>query len=224
MASGSTALSTPVGGAVGCRFRPAAGGLHVSASFDGAVDEHRRRGCIMPSGGRIVFGPEWKAGLVDFHQARQRVALGVDHAGAQLVGEQPSAAVRADTELFQALQGRDAVGVVRHQVGGPEPDAERLLAGVQDRPGRHRRRPAAAVPQSKVCAFRHSAASTFHGLKPVLLKPSGENALTNCQVGAVVVAREHVLEARRRLSRTLFHVAASSRLEGIANMLPVPQR
>ena len=23
----------------------------------------------LPSGGRIVFGPEWKAGLVDFHQS-----------------------------------------------------------------------------------------------------------------------------------------------------------
>ena len=63
----------------------------------------------------------------------------------------PSAAVRADTELFLELQGRDAVGVGRHQVGGPEPDGERQLAGVQDRPGRHRGLPAAAGALEGVC-------------------------------------------------------------------------
>ena len=99
-----------VGGAVGGDFGQPQAAWDVSVpEFDGADDEHLAVvAASLPSGG-IVFGPEWKAGLVDFHQARQRVALGVDHAGAQLVGEQPSAAVRADTELFLELRWPEAL-------------------------------------------------------------------------------------------------------------------
>ena len=69
--------------------------MFPSPTFDGADDEHLADvAASLPSGGRIVFGPEWKAGLADRHNVRQRVALGVDHAGAHLVGELPSAAIQ----------------------------------------------------------------------------------------------------------------------------------
>ena len=59
-----------VGGAVGGDFgQPQAAWDFPSAEFDGADDEHLAVvAASLPSGG-IVSGPEWKAGLVDFHQA-----------------------------------------------------------------------------------------------------------------------------------------------------------
>ena len=138
--------------------------------------------------------------LVDFHQARQRVALGVDHAGAQLVGEQPSAAVRADTELFLELQGRDAVGVGRHQVGGPEPDGERQLAGVQDRPGRHRGLPAAAGALEGVC-FSAQRPSLFMAARGQT-KPSGQRI--SISQAAQASSSGNMCWKARRLSGTCF--------------------
>ena len=122
------------------------------------------------------------------------------------MGEQPSAAVRADTELFLELQGRDAVGVGRHQVGGPEPDGERQLAGVQDRPGRHRGLPAAAGALEGVCfsAQRPSlfmaARGTDEAVRPAHFDQPG---------GAGVIVREHVLEGEEAVG-DLFHVVAPS--------------
>ena len=155
--------------------------------------------------------------LVDFHQARQRVALGVDHAGAQLVGEQPSAAVRADTELFLELQGRDAVGVGRHQVGGPEPDGERQLAGVQDRPGRHRGLPAAAGALEGVCfsAQRPSLSWPHAGQT----KPSGQRI--SISQAAQASSSGNMCWKARRLLGTCF-MWWLRRQERIRNILPVP--
>ena len=99
-------------------------------------DRGQERGVLVI--GRPVVKARLERGLVDLDEARQRVALGIDHGFAQLGGEQPGAAIRTDPELVLGLQRRDPVRMRRHQVGGPEPDGERELAAVQDGPRRHR--------------------------------------------------------------------------------------
>src|SRR6266436_1983791 len=87
---------------------------------------------------------EWNDRLIGLDDAAQRLALWVDHGPAQLGAQHPGGPVRAEAELALQLQGRDAVGVRRHQKRGPEPLGQRQLAGVHDGPGRHRGLPAAA--------------------------------------------------------------------------------
>ena len=69
-----------VGGAVGGDFGQPQAAWDVSVpEFDGTMSIAAWPS--LPSGGRILWSG-MEGGLVDFHQARQRVALGVDHARA----------------------------------------------------------------------------------------------------------------------------------------------
>ena len=127
-------------GAVGRDLGPAQAARRVAvADLDGADDAQLAVVAAPGAAGHgIILGAERQRGLVDLDEARQRVALGIDHGFAQLGGEQPGAAIRTDPELVLELQRRDPVRMRRHQVGGPEPDGERELAAVQDGPRRHR--------------------------------------------------------------------------------------
>ena len=50
----------------------------------------------------------------------------------------PGGSIRTQAQLALQLQRRDAIGVRRHQKRSPEPDRQRLLAGVHDRARGHR--------------------------------------------------------------------------------------
>jgi hypothetical protein len=109
------------------------------ADLDGAGDEQLSLVTAAAAAGRwVVLGAAGDRGLVDLDQACQRRALGRDHGPAQLGAQQPGALVGSEPELLLDLQGRDAVGVGGHQVGGPEPDGERQLGAVHHGAGRHR--------------------------------------------------------------------------------------
>ena len=90
------------------------------------------------TGNRVFLGPMIDCGFIDFHQAGQSVAFGIGHGAAELGREQPGCLVGAEAELPPKLKGRDAIGMGGHQIGGPEPDAERQLAAMHEGPGPER--------------------------------------------------------------------------------------
>ena len=111
-----------------------------------------------PVGGSLWSGMEgWRSSI----STRARNGLRSGSKGAQI---SQAAAVRADTPVSRTQQGRDAVGVGRHQVGGPEPDGEPQLAGVQEIvPAR----PTEVVPAPPI--RRHSTAGVcFSAQRPSL--------------------------------------------------------
>jgi hypothetical protein len=87
------------------------------------------------AGQRIVLAAAGDLGFVDLDQASEWVAVGRDHAAAQLGAEQPRGLVGAEVELALQLQNRDAVGMGGHQIGRPEPGGQRQLGVVHDGPG-----------------------------------------------------------------------------------------
>src|SRR3954452_22648891 len=124
----------------------------LAFDLDRAGDE--QLAAVRPAGaGRLALGAKGERGLVDLHQAGERLPLGVDHRPAQLARQQPGRLVAAQPELLPQLPGRDAVGVGRHQPRGQEPGAQRQVAAVQhgaggdrDLPARTPRTGASAAP------------------------------------------------------------------------------
>src|SRR4029077_20111340 len=125
---------------------------------------------------RIVLTATGNFGLVDLNQTGQRGPARREHALAQLATEQPSTAVRSQAELALQLQGRDAVGVGGHQVGGPEPRGQRQLGVVPDGGGGHLGLPTAACtfpcPRFglQLPCFARAAAGAHEALRPARRK------------------------------------------------------
>ena len=86
---------------------------------------------------RIILAAAGDLGFVDLDQAGERTAVGRHHAAAQLGAHQPGGLVGFQGELALQLQGRDAVGMGRHQIGRPEPRGQRQLGVVHEGPGGH---------------------------------------------------------------------------------------
>ena len=99
----------------------------VGDGLDQASDTNKRTEC----GVRRISA-------VDLDYAHQRMALGIDHRPAQLARQHPGRPIRAQPQHRLELQRRDAIGMRRHQKCRQEPRPQRQLAGMHDRPGRHR--------------------------------------------------------------------------------------
>ena len=121
----------------------AAGSGTAVLDLDGADDQHfALRAAAAAAGERIVLAAAGDFGFVDLDQAGERAAVGCDHTAAQLGAHQPRRLVRAEAELALQLQGGDAVGMGRHQIGRPEPSRQRQFGVLHDRAGGHRGLPA----------------------------------------------------------------------------------
>jgi hypothetical protein len=70
--------------------------------------------------------------------AADHVALWSHHAGTQLMEDDESRLVAAQSKLTLELQRRLAWRLRRHQIGAPEPHRQRRVAGLHDRPRRKR--------------------------------------------------------------------------------------
>src|SRR6266852_2560544 len=73
-------------------------------------------------------------GIVDFYLAVKRLARRIHRRSPQLVKYHPSGLVTLKTELVLEKQRRDPSLIGRHQVGRPEPEGQRGLRIVKDRP------------------------------------------------------------------------------------------
>ena len=73
----------------------------------------------------IVAVPEGDVRLVDMDGSGKRTPVRVDHRPAELVEQQPGRLVRPDADLRPELQGRNALLVGGHEIGGQEPGAQR---------------------------------------------------------------------------------------------------
>ena len=109
------------------------------ANFDAADHQHLALVAAPNTAAvRLLSGVEGQRGFVDLDQARQGIAVGVDHRTAQLGSEHPGGAVRAEPELLLQLKCGHAVRMSCHQISRPEPDRQIKLAAMQDGSCGHR--------------------------------------------------------------------------------------
>jgi hypothetical protein len=188
----------------------AAGASPTVLHLDGASDQHfALMAAATAAGERIVLTAAGNFGFVDLNQAGERDPTGRDHAVAQLAAEQPGTAVRPQAELSLQLQGRDAVGMGGHQIGGPEPGGQRQLGVVDDRSGGHRGLPAAAgaFPGPRLGlqfpGFAVAAARADKALRP---------ARREEVLGAGCLVREALLELDQR-TREIGHGGSSRAID-----------
>jgi hypothetical protein len=104
-----------------------------------------------------------------------------DHGAAKFGAQEPRRLLGAEAQFALQLHRRHAVGMRRHQEGGPEPDAERQMRAVHHRAGGDRGLLAAGRagegqdgPAGKPPGLRAAAAGTAETRGPSrLLQPEG---------------------------------------------------
>ena len=102
---------------------------------------HQNQRCLpslqLPASAQASLRPS-NPGIINLYFAPQRLACQVDHCASEFMQHHPRCFVASQRELPLQKKRRDAALVGGHQVGSPEPDRQRRLRVMQDRPSGQR--------------------------------------------------------------------------------------
>ena len=141
---------------------------------------------------RAAFSPDER--LVDLHERAERLAVGANHRGAQLMQPRPRRAVGAEAEDALEIFGGDAGAAGADLEDRAEPDSERLVRFLQQRAGGQARLMATfSALEQKAGALGPDPRAVASGAGG-LAAPAGLDPVR----AAVLLGRKPSLEFRRR--------------------------
>lgn len=133
-------------------------------------------------------------GLVDLHFAPQRFARHIDHGPSKLVEHHPRRFVPCQPQLALEKECRDTTLIRRHQVRSPEPERQRRLRVMEDRPGRQR---------DLVPACRTLPAPLFHHcVRPPVAAPRTQEAIRPATCRQILLTGFFTRELKLKLAQT----------------------
>ena len=151
-------------------------------------------------GRAVVPGLERQRGLVDLNKKPSRCCDRDRSCAGEVLGQKTSAAIGTHAELLLELQCGDAVGVYRHQAGGPNADGEHQLAAMHDGSRRHR---GLAMAARVFEGVRHAAQCPSRlWPRPGHVKPWPSRRRK--PGGARVIFREHALEDDQAIREVIY--------------------
>ena len=119
-------------------------GDDLKANLAFALHGSYRDGLVSPIATAHAASLPTDVGLVHFHNAAQKLAVGVPHGSADAVAQVPSGLI-GDVQGALHLESADTLLALRHEIDSEEPLGERQMRVVEDCAGRNRKMVVAPV-------------------------------------------------------------------------------